>query len=82
MFGVTVDLWMETCGKVKIHAKVLEQISPNVPGKAGSRSLMICLESPQYFIMFLKNNRAASSAVQPAVTGIKVHTLKTCPPRP
>ncbi|KAK4713894.1 hypothetical protein R3W88_019801 [Solanum pinnatisectum] len=33
---------------------------------------MICLGSPQYFTTFLKNNRAASLAVQPAVAGTKV----------
>ena len=40
--------------------------------KRRPRSLVICLGIPQYFSMFLKNNRAASFAVQPAVVGIEV----------
>ena len=37
---------------------------------------MMNLGSPQYFTKFLKNNCAASLAVQPAVAGMKVAYLK------
>ena len=63
---------MEICGEVELHAMYVEQFSPKFSGKERSRLLIICLGSLRYFTMFLKNNRAASFAVQPAVAGMKV----------
>ena len=69
---MAVYLWVETCGEVKLRATYLEQLFPKFPSKARSGSLMICLDNPQYFTRFLKNNLASFFAVQTAVVAMKV----------